>query len=51
MTVHSNVVLFDAAGEPINESSKLLFLSRAINSLPWQEQISPRPTSVQSRAA
>jgi len=51
MTVHSNVVLFDDAGKPINESSKLLFLSRAINSLPWQAQISAQPPDLQSKAA
>jgi hypothetical protein len=39
MAVQSNVVLFDDAGRPIRRSATLLFLNRAIHSLPWQQRI------------
>ena len=39
MAVQSNVKLIGDQGEPISESQLLLFLNRAIHSLPWQHHI------------
>lgn len=39
MAVHSNIVLVNDDDEPIPASQLLLYLNRAIHTLPWQDQI------------